>query len=221
MRCMNIHPDERQILDAGGTIIGIDEVGRGPLAGPICAAACMISQKNLPHLLERNESAYPIRDSKKLTRIQREKTSSWITEYLWVGFYQVDADEIDSKGIQPANRKVLQSSMEQAVPFLTTKNNVVFVDHFALTLPKEISQAISIPRADATYLSVACASIYAKTMRDSIMRGLAQKHPEYGWDTNAGYGTKSHQEAIKAHGITSHHRKSFLTKMQFFYSKGA
>ena len=218
---MEIHPHEREILDAGGTIIGIDEVGRGPLAGPICAAACLITQDNLDHILERNTSLYPINDSKKLTHLQRERSAVWIKEYLSVKFITVDADEIDAKGIQSANRKVLQEALEQTLPFFTTENTVVFIDHFPLKKPKTISRMISVPRADATYLSVACASIYAKAMRDKIMQELSNQHPQYGWDANAGYGTKKHQEALKEHGATAYHRKSFLTKMQSSYSKGA
>jgi ribonuclease HII len=218
---MEFHEEELKVLERGGVIIGVDEVGRGSLAGPICVSACVITPMSHTTFSSRDVKKTPIRDSKRLSRAQRERTFSWLQENVQATFVQIEASEIDEHGIQKANVKALRMALEQASLLQETQDVVAFVDHFKVqTLPR-ISRIISSPKGDSLYISVACASIWAKVTRDIHMAQLAIEHPNYGWEKNAGYGTLKHQEALKEFGISPQHRKSFLTKMQSFYSKEA
>lgn len=218
---MQFHPDEEQVLREGGIIIGVDEVGRGSLAGPICAAACVITSAERAMFSQRNTRTVKIGDSKKLSKLQREKTYSWLKGTVKIVFIRIEAQQIDLHGIQKANTHAIEEALRQAISSHPNANAVAFIDHFKITLPKGFSRSISSTRGDSTYVSVACASIWAKVSRDAVMKDLAAAHPEYGWDSNVGYGTKAHIQGIQTYGATSYHRKSFLTKMQSSCSKEA
>lgn len=216
---MDFHDEEMAVLENFGTIIGVDEVGRGSLAGPICASACIVTpiQKSLIQL--RDIQKIPIRDSKKLSRQQRERTFTWLRENFQASFIRIEPKEIDRNGIQNANNEALNMALQQAVSVVQSQEIVCFVDHFKVQKPQGVSRIMSMAHGDSLYVSVACASIWAKVMRDTYMTTLSSQYPQYKWETNMGYGTQEHRDALKKFGISPHHRRSFLTKMQSFYSK--
>lgn len=189
--------------------VGIDEVGRGPLAGPVVSAAVWISRK-FAEELEANNEALPVRDSKKLSHLQRkhlldylEKQSENSVRYA-VGCASVN--EIDSMNILHA----ALLSMTRAYENLGIKKSIILVDgNTAPTFSDKNLIIKPIIKGDAKVMTISLASIIAKEYRDSLMRDLSKDFSQYGWQTNVGYGTKKHLEAIKKFGVTIHHRKSF------------
>ena len=175
---------------------GCDEVGRGCLAGPVVAAA-VILPKNFVHA--------DLNDSKKLSKKERIQLKNEIIEAAeaWA-ISEVSTTKIDQVNILNAS----YLAMHQAVENLSIKPELLLVDgKYFKPYPFIPHQCII--KGDGIYLSIAAASILAKTYRDDLMNTLAKQHPEYGWETNVGYPTKEHRSAIAAYGITSHHRKSF------------
>ena len=178
---------------------GCDEAGRGPLAGPVYAAA-VILPKDFHHPL--------LNDSKKMTEKARELLRPIIEkEAIAWAVEEVSAEEIDTINILNASI----AGMQRAVRKLKIKPQFLLIDGNRFKPCDDIPHQC-IVKGDATYASIAAASVLAKTYRDEHMRRLAQEHPEYGWDRNMGYPTKEHIDAIIAHGYTPHHRKSFHVK---------
>ncbi len=177
------------------TIAGIDEAGRGPLAGPVVAAALVLSC---------GEQIGGLNDSKLLTAHQRAKLYEVLLEKaLAIGIGIVSADQIDEINIYQATRV----AMTMAVEKLTAKPDFLLIDGpISLDLP--ISQR-SIIKGDRLCCSVAAAAIAAKVTRDGIMMELHEQYPQYGFDSHKGYPTKAHKEAIKRHGPCPVHRKCF------------
>lgn len=178
-------------------IAGIDEVGRGALAGEVVAAAVI-----LPHTMDING----IDDSKKLSAKKREILNAQIRVAAKVGVGAASAKEIDELGIVPANFL----AMVRAVNALPQKPHGLLVD--GTKVPPALCadfQAHALIKGDSLSLSIAAASIIAKTARDSAMRKLALTFPDYGWHSNVGYGAAVHLAAIKSKGATPHHRMSF------------
>jgi ribonuclease HII len=190
--------EERHLQDMGITLIaGLDEVGRGPLAGPVVAAAVILPSDF--YLLG-------IDDSKKLTPAEREEYAKKIKqEAICYSISFVDHKEIDRINILQATIK----AMGQAISELQRQPEYLLID--AMRLPIALPQK-SIIKGDAKSISIAAASIIAKVARDEYMCKLAELYPEYGFERNMGYGTKEHQQALERHGITPIHRLSFLTK---------
>ena len=180
----------------GKIIAGVDEAGRGPLAGPVVAAAVIVDQNNI---------IKGIRDSKKLSKKKREDIYHSITShYIWsVGI--VGSDEIDEINILQATIK----ACHLAVSALKVKADIVLVDG---NMKFGDQRFLSIIKGDDKSISIAAASIIAKVTRDRLMNDLSNEFPEYKWHQNAGYGTKEHKEAIIKHGQSVHHRKSFKVK---------
>jgi len=176
-------------------IAGLDEVGRGPLAGPVVAAAVILPQGAL---LE------GVNDSKKLTAKKRALFYKQILEVaLSVGIGEASVAEIDEINILQATKL----AMKRAVANLLVPPEYLLIDH--LTLDTDLPQQ-GIIKGDAKSLSIAAASIVAKQVRDELMQKLGQKYPAYGFEKNAGYGTKIHREALIDHGyIKGVHRESF------------
>ncbi|SDG97261.1 RNase HII [Alteribacillus persepolensis] len=175
-------------------IAGVDEVGRGPLAGPVTAGAVILPA----------DTTFPgLTDSKKLSREKREAFYQEITEKA-VAYHVVHiaAEHIDSMNIYQASI----AAMEKAVQGLQVKADAVFVDALALSLPV---QQLSLTKGDAKSASIAAASVLAKVERDYYMTTMASRYPEYGFDQHMGYGTKQHVEALKKYGATAEHRQSF------------
>ncbi|TKI71787.1 ribonuclease HII [Lysinibacillus mangiferihumi] len=176
-------------------IAGVDEAGRGPLAGPVVTAA-VILPKNCEALVGLN-------DSKQLTKEKRNVFATLVKEHAVSYFIHFQsAQTIDELNIYEATKQSMKTSVES----LSIKPDYVLVD--AMTLPITIPQD-SIIKGDAKSLAIAAASILAKTARDEYMEQLDKEFPMYGFAQHAGYGTKQHLEALETFGPTIHHRKSF------------
>ena len=186
-----MHPD---LLEAG-----CDEAGRGPLAGPVFAAA-VIMPKDFYHPL--------LNDSKKMSQKAREELRPIIErESLAWAVVEVSAEEIDSLNILWASVE----GMHRAIRQLSVKPEFILVDGNKFK-PLDGIPYNTVVHGDATYTSIAAASVLAKTYRDDRMKELALKYPQYGWERNMGYPTKEHIEAIKQWGYSPYHRKSFHPK---------
>ncbi len=175
-------------------IAGIDEVGRGPLAGPVIAAAVILDRKNIPE---------GINDSKKIPKAKRILLAEKIKEnsiYAYGAASEIEIDEIN----------ILQASllaMKRASDRLSVVPKTTLIDgNFK---PDIKNNTISIIKGDSKSVSIAAASILAKVYRDEIMLKYSKQFPEYGFQNNSGYGTKEHLSALKNYGITPIHRKSF------------
>jgi ribonuclease HII len=180
-----------------GVVAGIDEVGRGPLAGPVVAAAVILPRK-LPRNLLRE-----IDDSKKVPAEDRRRLDLDIRACAVVGVGEASVAEIDTINILRA----AFLAMRRAVAALAVQPDLALVDgnqHPGLDLPCQM-----VIGGDGIHLSIAAASICAKVARDRIMLALADSHPDYGWHTNVGYATPEHRNALKRFGPTPHHRVSF------------
>ncbi|MCP3761974.1 ribonuclease HII [Domibacillus sp. A3M-37] len=185
---------ERNAMKQGMQLIaGIDEAGRGPLAGPVVAAACILPKDFLPEGLN---------DSKKVKESVRDELYALIIEKAITGVGIVSAEEIDQINIYEAAKK----AMVLAVNGLSEQPDHLLVD--AMTLPCAISQE-SIIKGDAKSASIAAASIIAKVTRDRLMKQYAIEYPGYGFEKNMGYGTKEHLNGLQTLGITPQHRKTF------------
>jgi ribonuclease HII len=175
-------------------IAGVDEVGRGPLAGPVTAAAVILPED---FYLE------GINDSKKLSEKKREEYNEIIKkEAIAIGISMIPASMIDEINIYEATKK----AMKEAISTLTPGPDFVLIDAMKLELPYASE---SIIKGDAKSISIAAASIVAKVARDHWMKDLAKTYPQYGFEQNMGYGTKEHIQAIHKYGISPYHRKSF------------
>jgi len=179
-------------------IAGVDEAGRGPLAGPVVAAAV---------IFENNIAIPEVNDSKKLSEKVRERLFEEITSSaISYGVGIIEPEEIEEINILQAALKAMRIAVEQLSP----EPDLILIDGNK-TFPSKIPTQ-TIVKGDARSFSIAAASIVAKVTRDRIMRLAAEKHPDYLWEKNKGYGTKAHFEAIKKYGVTELHRKSFLRK---------
>ena len=177
-------------------IAGVDEVGRGCLAGAVVAAACILDlSKPLPEGLD---------DSKKISEKRREAITEQLKESaVAFSIAQVEADEIDRINILQATRKAMRLAIEK----LTPSADFLLIDAVQL---KEINlPQKAIIKGDAISASIAAASILAKTYRDNLMREMCKIYPQYGFSKHVGYGTKAHFEALRKHGACPIHRKSF------------
>jgi ribonuclease HII len=193
---------ETAALAAGANfVVGVDEVGRGPLAGPVTACAVRLDPLRIPDGLC---------DSKVLTAARRERLHDQIIAAAEVSIAHATVEEIDRLNILRASHL----AMERAVANL-------HADHALIDgnlIPRSLTcPATAIVKGDARSLSIAAASIVAKVTRDRIMVDLAQQHPGYGWEANAGYPTKAHLEALLNLGATPWHRRSFRPVHNILY----
>lgn len=190
-------------------IIGIDEVGRGPVAGPIVFCACAIKKDfDVLSLFPKRE----LKDSKKLSKKKREDISNKIKELegreIIFSFGEREASFIDDKGLSLAIRECVDESLNGLFSKGVKKSSKIFLDG-GLKLEGELDWE-SVIKGDEKVGAISLASIIAKVYRDKLMEDINKIHPEYGFEKNAGYGTKSHLDAIKENGLTKYHRKSFL-----------
>lgn len=179
-------------------ICGIDEAGRGPWAGPVVAGAVILDRASLT-----DDLINGLDDSKKLKPARREDLFEQLKLHTQIGVGQADVVEIDELNIL----KATLTAMNRAVEDLNVLPDFALVD--GNCAPELFFQTECINRGDSASLSIAAASIVAKVTRDCIMADLARAYPEYGWERNAGYGTREHREAIETHGVTPEHRKSY------------
>lgn len=184
----------------GSPVCGLDEVGRGPLAGPVVAACVYIPGEKraldfVPH----------IRDSKKLTAKKLAELDREIRAHFVFGIAEIQPEEIDRINILQASLLAMTHALEAA--------NAPAIAHALVDgnkCPKDLPcPATPVVKGDNRSVSIAAASIIAKVHRDAIMQKLAQDFPHYGWERNVGYPTQEHLTAIQTHGICLHHRKSF------------
>ena len=178
---------------------GCDEAGRGPLAGPVFAAAVILPEGFFHPLLD---------DSKRMTERSRDILRPIIEQnaVAWA-VEAVQPEEIDRINILNASI----TGMQRAVLRLAVKPDLLLVDGNRFK-PLDGYAHVTVVHGDATYASIAAASVLAKTWRDEYMRKIAQEYPQYGWDRNMGYPTKEHIEAIREYGYTPYHRRSFHPK---------
>ena len=184
-------------------IAGVDEVGRGPLAGPVTAAAVVLDVDNIP---------LGLNDSKKLTAKIREVLSLELHQCAEVCIAHASVDEIDDINILRASHL----AMERAVAGLNPPPDFLLID--GNLLPRGLTiPAQAVVKGDGRSVSIAAASIVAKICRDHLMVDLAQQHPGYGWETNAGYPSPAHKKALQFLGVTPHHRRSFKPVHNMLY----
>lgn len=193
---------ERELWASGiRYIAGIDEAGRGPLAGPVVAAAVILPE---------DVAIRGVDDSKRLPSERREALYAEIREAaLCIGVGAASCREIDRINILRATHL----AMTRALTRLSVRPERIIVD--GLPVPVLPADHIAVVDGDAKVHCVACASIVAKVLRDRLMHRLARRYPVYGWQSNAGYGTPDHREAIASWGMTPHHRRSFEPNLQF------
>ena len=193
-------------MDRGfARIAGVDEVGRGPLAGPVTACAVVLDMSRIPEGLN---------DSKKLSAQRRESLAEAILACAEVSVASASVEEIDELNILRASHL----AMERAVAGLLTPPDHCLID--GNFIPKGLTiSAEAIVKGDSKSVSISAASIVAKIRRDYVMSALAQQYPGYGWETNAGYPSKSHRLALQNLGVTPHHRRSFKPVHNILYQQ--
>ena len=191
--------------DGALRIAGVDEVGRGPLAGPVTAAAVVLNPAYLPDGLN---------DSKRLTAKRRALLYEAVFELAEVSIAHATVPEIDELNILRASHL----AMERAVAGLATAPDLALID--GNLIPQNLAvPARAVIKGDGKSVSIAAASIVAKITRDRIMWDLAQQFPGYGWESNAGYPSKAHRAALQNIGITPHHRRSFKPVHNILYQE--
>lgn len=207
------------------TIIGIDEAGRGPIAGPVAVGAVAWKMDDGQVTRKIKELLPTIKDSKQLSEKKREEIFAGIvalskTTTLRYSVALVSAKHIDTYGISASIRKGIEGVLKRleqdkekiktgSDPFFALHQSHILLDG-GLKAPEIFVNQKTYIRGDATHLSIALASIAAKVLRDRHMIALAKKHPNYGFEKHKGYGTKAHYEALAKFGEMSEHRKSFL-----------
>lgn len=208
-KLQNMQVYERKLREGGiSYVAGVDEVGRGPLAGPV-VTACVV--------LPENFSVLGVDDSKKLSEKKREQLYGEIQEHAvaW-GIGMRDNQVIDKINILEATKEAMKDAIIEADRMLAEKTGG-HIEHIlidALTLKNVEIPQTGLVKGDSKSLSIAAASILAKVTRDRMMTEYHQEYPGYAFDSNKGYGTKAHYEGIFANGITCIHRRSFLKNLQ-------
>lgn len=199
-------PDMSHEDALGGVVAGVDEAGRGPLAGPVCAAAVILDRGMIP---------LGLNDSKVLSAARRAVLFDLIHAQAHVAIGWASVAEIDALNI----REAALLAMRRAVEGLAVAPEVALIDGNAC--PKDLRcRGVTLVKGDGKSLSVAAASIIAKVARDRVMAGLAQAHPGYGWEVNQGYPTAAHLAALQDMGVTPHHRRSFRPVHNILLSQG-
>lgn len=199
----------------GRCVIGVDEVGRGPWAGPVVAAAACLDIAVLPPNI-----AARLQDSKTLSTTARQDVLKAVTPYVQIALGRAEVAEIDAVNILQASLLAMSRAVSALSVLLAAHGktpDLALIDGNRLPDPLPCpGQAVI--KGDLQSHSIAAASIAAKCARDAEMVQLDQRHPGYGWDRNAGYGTAEHRAAIAKKGITEHHRRSFRPIRAFLHS---
>jgi len=195
--------------------VGIDEVGRGAVAGPVVVGAVCLGGMDAQVLvaeLLREARLRRLADSKQMTRLQRERAFAFLEERIPWAVGSAEALEIDAMGISPALRlaagRALDGIRAKGLMLARVEADASLFHPYEKELPTNRTV-----KGDETILEITLASIMAKVWRDRLMAGLALEHPGYGWERNAGYGTGQHQRAIQLSGLTRQHRKLFVRKL--------
>ncbi|MBF9044572.1 ribonuclease HII [Rhodobacterales bacterium HKCCE4037] len=188
-------PDFSLEAELGGVVAGVDEVGRGPWAGPVTACAVVLDPARIPEGLN---------DSKKLTEARRDALALQIEAVADVSLGWASVEEIDALNI----RQATFLAMCRAIEGLSLRPDHALIDGNAIP-PDLPCTSTCVVKGDGRSVSIAAASIVAKVRRDTLMKELAVMHPGYGWETNMGYGTAKHTAGLHDLGVTPHHRRSF------------
>lgn len=196
--------EEAAALRGFRAVVGVDEVGRGPWAGPVVACAV--------HL--HGPAPAGLNDSKKLSGKRRTALEPLLRQVAHIGFGEASVEEIDALNIS----KATHLAMRRALADLPITPDFLLID--GNRMPRDLPcPAQTIIGGDGRSLSIAAASVLAKTRRDCGMVALAQQHPGYGWETNAGYGTPAHRAGLQTLGVTQHHRRSFKPIHNILYAE--
>lgn len=198
--CLATVFEEQMRARGARVVVGVDEVGRGPLAGPVVAAAVVVPDD----VRVRDFLLAEAGDSKVLKAGKRESLAAFIHQHCAVALGEASVEEVDAVNI----RNATFVAMGRALGKLELEDAAVLVDGNAL-IPKLECLQQAIVKGDGKELAIACASIVAKVYRDALMVKLAEKFPHYGWERNAGYGTALHLEGLRVWGACEHHRRSF------------
>lgn len=199
--------------DHEGPVCGLDEAGRGPLAGPVMAA-CV----HVPKSVRRKKFWSRVNDSKKLTALQRDELYTFIVEHCAYGIASADVHEIDKINILQASMLAMGRAMAMMCADFNITPQIALVDgNYSPKLDCRVQTVIG---GDAASLSIAAASILAKVTRDRLMCDLCAQFPQYGWSRNSGYGTPQHLAALREHGPTIHHRRSFAPVQAELFGQG-
>ena len=198
-----VRPDFSRETPDLGLVAGIDEAGRGPLAGPVVAACLYVPLENRKHPVWKD-----VHDSKKLTPLKREILFPIIQSQSVFGIGEASAEEIDALNILQATFLAMQRAVANMTDLFSRVPDLVLVDGNRLP-PALPCPAQFLVKGDSLSISIGAASILAKVTRDRLMSTLHAEFPAYGWDRNAGYGTPEHLTALESCGPCSHHRKSF------------
>ena len=198
-------PDFVFEAELGCRVAGVDEVGRGPIAGPVTAAAVVLDPECIPDGLN---------DSKKLTVKKRLELYRRLLECADVSIAHASVAEIDDINILRASHL----AMERALDGLQVTPEHVLID--GNMIPRGLRlPATTLVKGDSRSVSISAASIVAKVCRDFVLVDLAQQYPGYGWETNMGYGSKKHIDALRSLGVTPHHRRSFKPVHNMLYQE--
>jgi ribonuclease HII len=206
-----IYPDtkleEKLWNDGYDIVVGIDEVGRGPLAGPVAAGAVAFTKECI--------AVEGVRDSKTLSEKQRNELYEKIKESVkGYGVGMVTEKEIDEIGIQMAVLKAMTLALEQLEEMIGDKASYLLIDGTNVELIGEYP-TFKMSKGDQKHYCISAASILAKVDRDNLMIEYAKEYPHYGFESNMGYGTKQHMDALKEYGICEIHRKSYKPIMKY------
>ncbi len=188
-------PDYELEAALGGIVAGVDEVGRGPWAGPVMACAVVLDPARIP---------VGLNDSKKLTAARRDALAAALQQVAEVSVGEASVAEIDALNI----RQATFLAMTRALAGLPRAPDHALIDGNAVP-PGLPCPATCVVKGDGRCVSIAAASIVAKVRRDHLMKALALVHPGYGWERNMGYGTAAHAKGLHDLGVTQHHRRSF------------
>lgn len=202
------------LADHNNLIVGIDEAGCGPWAGPV-VAACVAFHQNQYDMIEQQGI---LNDSKKLSPIKRQRAYHWIKEHAFYGVGAASVKEIDTLNIAGATMLAMRRAFQKLEKRVLLKfgtstepmeHKIIAALVDGIRNPKLSIATQMIVEGDGKSCSIAAASILAKVTRDRLMMLLGKRYPMYGFERNAGYGTKLHQEGLRDHGITFHHRLSY------------
>ena len=201
----NLSPDFSFETQIGGLVAGVDEVGRGPLVGPVMAEAVILNPSDIPEGLH---------DSKTLSQKRREALFDGIAARAEVSVAEASVAEIDELNI----RNATFLAMRRAVLGLSRRLDHALID--GNSIPPDLPcPATAIIKGDARSVSISAASIMAKVTRDRLMVTLSQQFAGYGWEKNAGYPSKAHLQALQDIGVTPHHRRSFKPVHNILYQR--
>ncbi len=185
-----------------GPIIGVDEVGRGPWAGPVFACAALLFERPAPQ-----DFLNALGDSKQLSRKKREALAPLIQSHALIALEEASVREIEDLNILGATKLAMRRAVEALEAQIETPIGLALID--GNQPPKLSCKTKSVVKGDGISASIAAASIFAKVARDQYMADLAIQYPGYGWEQNAGYGVPAHKTGLYSLGVTIHHRRTF------------